>query len=38
MSLFPDIHLRDVVQVSQIVHASTNIERDKQAGQYVVGG
>ena len=37
MSLFRDVRLRDVVQVSQTMHASTNIERDKQAGQYVVG-
>lgn len=34
MSLFRDIRLSDVVQVSQTSHASTNIERD---GQYVVG-
>ena len=37
MSLFRNVSLRDIVQVSQASHASTNIERDRQAGQYVVG-
>ena len=37
MSLFPYSRLSDVVQVSQVSHASTNIERDRQSSQYVVG-
>ena len=37
MSLFRDVRLSDVVQVSQVSHASTNIERDRQSSQYVVG-
>ena len=37
MSLFRDVRLRDIVRVSQVSHASANIECDKQAGQYVVG-
>ena len=38
MKIFPHSRLRDVVRVSLVSHASTNIERDRQAGQYVVGG
>ena len=37
MSLFRDVRLSDVVQVSHVSHASTNIERDGQSSQYVVG-
>lgn len=37
MSLFRDVRLSDVVQVSYVSHASTNIERDGQSSQYVVG-
>ena len=37
MKIFPHSRLRDVVRVSLVSHASTNIERDRQAGQYVVG-
>ena len=38
MKIFPHSRLHDVVRVSLVSHASTNIERDRQAGQYVVGG
>ena len=37
MSLFRDVRLSDVVQVSHVSHASTNIECDRQSSQYVVG-
>ena len=37
MSLFRDVRLSDLVQVSPVSHASTNIERDRQSSQYVVG-